>query len=127
MGKWKKWLSAGLFTAMLGTAIIAGPTADVSANAGNKPYNIENVSPDAHLAPSVGRSSKTVSQRHGTKLTSLPQWKWKESRRSHYQRYGCLRMAGKDQLEGSQERSGFCLCAYFPMKPDIWMIIMPII
>ena len=51
MGKWKKWLSAGLFTAMLGTAIIAGPTADVSANAGNKPYNIENVSPDAHLAP----------------------------------------------------------------------------
>ena len=40
MGKWKKWLSAGLFTAMLGTAIIAGPTADVSANAGNKPYNI---------------------------------------------------------------------------------------
>ena len=49
MGKWKKWLSAGLFTAMLGTAIIAGPTADVSANAGNKPYNIENVSPDAHL------------------------------------------------------------------------------
>ena len=45
MGKWKKWLSAGLFTAMLGTAIIAGPTADVSANAGNKPYNIENVSP----------------------------------------------------------------------------------
>lgn len=47
MGKWKKWLSAGLFTAMLGTAIIAGPTADVSANAGNKPYNIENVSPDA--------------------------------------------------------------------------------
>ncbi len=28
MGKWKKWLSAGLFTAMLGTAIIAGPTAD---------------------------------------------------------------------------------------------------
>ena len=41
MGKWKKWLSAGLFTAMLGTAIIAGPTADVSANAGNKPYNIE--------------------------------------------------------------------------------------
>ena len=44
MGKWKKWLSAGLFTAMLGTAIIAGPTADVSANAGNKPYNIENVS-----------------------------------------------------------------------------------
>ena len=33
MGKWKKWLSAGLFTAMLGTAIIAGPTADVSANA----------------------------------------------------------------------------------------------
>lgn len=53
MGKWKKWLSAGLFTALLGTAIIAGPTADVSANAGNKPYNIENVSPDAHLAPSV--------------------------------------------------------------------------
>ena len=37
MGKWKKWLSAGLFTAMLGTAIIAGPTADVSANAGNIP------------------------------------------------------------------------------------------
>ncbi len=35
MGKWKKWLYAGLFTAMLGTAIIAGPTADVSANAGN--------------------------------------------------------------------------------------------
>ena len=57
MGKWKKWLSAGLFTALLGTAIIAGPTADVSANAGNKPYNIENVSPDAHLAPSVGDSS----------------------------------------------------------------------
>lgn len=69
MGKWKKWLSAGLFTAMLGTAIIAGPTADVSANAGNKPYNIENVSPDAHLAPSVGDSSPRQAQRHGTKLT----------------------------------------------------------
>ena len=69
MGKWKKWLSAGLFTAMLGTVIIAGPTADVSANAGNKPYNIENVSPDAHLAPSVGdSSSKTSKHGYGLKI-----------------------------------------------------------
>ena len=114
MGKWKKWLSAGLFTAMLGTAIIAGPTADVSANAGNKPYNIENVSPDAHLAPSVGDSSSKTSSKAWHKIDGVMlQWKWKESRRSHYQRYGCLRMAGKDQLEGSQKRSGFCLCAYF--------------
>ncbi len=42
-----------IYNNMLGTAIIAGPTADVSANAGNKPYILKNVSPDAHLAPSV--------------------------------------------------------------------------
>lgn len=71
MGKWKKWLSAGLFTAMLGTAIIAGPTADVSANAGNKPYNIENVSPDAHLAPSVGDSSSKTSSKAWHKIDGV--------------------------------------------------------
>lgn len=69
MGKWKKWLSAGLYTAMLGTAIIAGPTADVSANAGNKPYNIENVSPGAHLATKCRRFLfQDKLKRHGTKL-----------------------------------------------------------
>ena len=71
MGKWKKWLSAGLFTAMLGTAIIAGPTADVSANAGNKPYNIENVSPDAQLAPSVGDSSSKTSSKAWPKIDGV--------------------------------------------------------
>jgi len=71
MGKWKKWLSAGLFTAMLGTAIIAGPTADVSANAGNKPYNIENVSPDAQLAPSVGDSSSKTSSKAWHKIDGV--------------------------------------------------------
>lgn len=127
MGKWKKWLSAGLFTAMLGTAIIAGPTADVSANAGNKPYNIENVSPDAHLAPSVGDSSSKTSSKAWHKIDGV-----------------CYNGSGK-KVEGAitrgmdvsewQERSIgrkprkiwiLPLCV-FPMEPDIWMIIMPII
>ena len=57
MSKWKKWLSASLLTAILGTAGIAGSTAEVSANAGNRASSgIENLSPD-ELVPSVGSSS----------------------------------------------------------------------
>ena len=107
MGKWKKWLSAGLFTALLGTAIIAGPTADVSANAGNKPYNIENVSPECASGTKCRRflfqdKLKGMAQIDGVCYNGSGR-----SRRSHYQRHGCLRMAGKDQLEGSQEDLDF--------------------
>ena len=109
MGKWKKWLSAGLFTAMLGTAIIAGPTADVSANAGNKPYNIENVSPDAHLAPSVGDSSSKTSSKAWHKIDGV-----------------CYN--GRERSIGRKPRKIWILpLCVFPMEPDIWMIIMTII
>ena len=57
MSKWKKWLSASLLTAILGTVGIAGSIAEVSANAGNRASSgIENLSPD-ELVPSVGSSS----------------------------------------------------------------------
>ena len=125
MGKWKKWLSAGLFTAMLGTAIIAGPTADVSANAGNKPYNIENVSPDAHLAPSVGDSSSKTSSKAWHKIDGVC---YNGSGKKEPLPEVWMSQNGRERSIGRKPRKIWILpLCVFPMEPDIWMIIMPII
>lgn len=56
MKNWKKWLSIGLLTIMVGAAGICAPTA-VNANVGQLPYaRIDNLSPDEAIA-SVGDSS----------------------------------------------------------------------
>ena len=126
MGKWKKWLSAGLFTAMLGTAIIAGPTADVSANAGNKPYNIENVSPDAHLAPSVGDSSSKTSSKAWHKIDGVCYNGSGKKVEGAITRG--MSQNGRERSIGRKPRKIWILpLCVFPMEPDIWMIIMTII
>ena len=55
MKRWKKWLSAGLLTAVLGTGMVSGSVSNTYAQ--NMPYDRRDNVAHGELVPQVGDSS----------------------------------------------------------------------